>query len=127
MVDASDLRLSEFYPAVSQILRIAADWIQESMDDLGWMVDDMQRLYFTPNTHSDSFDTFLPSGLDVNSQDAAIAVLKQNWESVKSHQQRLGKALLTRIARQQKQVEIVKDGVSFAPSQRRIQRYSRVC
>ncbi|GAB1311851.1 hypothetical protein MFIFM68171_02061 [Madurella fahalii] len=99
MVDGNVLRLLEFYPAVSQILRIAADWIQESMDDLRWMVDDMQRLYFSPNTHGDSFATFLPSGLDVNSQDAAIAVFKQNWDSVKSYQQRLGKALLTRIAR----------------------------
>ncbi|KAK4107094.1 hypothetical protein N656DRAFT_764098 [Canariomyces notabilis] len=116
MVDGSDLRLSEFYPAVLQILRIAADWIQESMDDLRWMVDDMQRLYFSPNTDGDSFATFLPSGLDVNSQDAAIAVFKQNWNSVKSHQQRLGKALLARIARTQKQVESLKDGMFNATS-----------
>jgi len=73
MVDGSNLRLSEFYPAVLQVLRIAADWIQESVDDLRWMVDDMQRLYFSPNTHADSYATFLPSGLEPNGQDAVIA------------------------------------------------------
>jgi len=113
MVDGSDLRLSEFYPAVLQILRIAADWIQESMDDLRWMVDDMQRLYFSPNTHADSFPTFLPSEFDANGQDAAIAVFKQNWESVQSYQQRLGKSLLARIARKQEEVKNLKDGVGL--------------
>ncbi|KAK0652612.1 hypothetical protein B0T16DRAFT_443797 [Cercophora newfieldiana] len=111
MVDGSDLRLSEFYLAVLQILRIAADWIQESMDDLRWMVDDMQRLYFSPNTHADSYATFLPSGLEAKKQDASIAIFKQNWDSVKSHQQRLGKALLTRISRKQEEVESLKDGM----------------
>ncbi|KAK3358108.1 hypothetical protein B0T25DRAFT_176863 [Lasiosphaeria hispida] len=116
MVDGSDLRLSEFYPAVLQILRIAADWIQESMDDLRWMVDDMQRLYFSPNTHADSYATFLPSELKAKGQDAATAIFKQNWDSVKSHQQRLGKALLTRIARKQEEVESLKDGMFNATS-----------
>ncbi|KAK0711786.1 hypothetical protein B0H67DRAFT_685345 [Lasiosphaeris hirsuta] len=116
MVDGSDLRLSEFYPAVLQILRIAADWIQESMDDLRWMVDDTQRLYFSPNTHADSFPTFLPPMLDAKDQDAAIAVFRQNWESVQSYQQRLGKSLLIRIARKQEEVKNLKDGMFNATS-----------
>ena len=115
-VDGSDLRLSEFYPAVSQLLRIAGDWIQESMDDLQSMVDDMQRLYFSPNLQTDSYATFLTCGLEPNSQDAAIAIFKQNWDSVKSHQRQLGKALLTRIARKKEKVESLKAGVSFARS-----------
>ena len=48
MVDTADLSLSELYFTVIQILRISADWIQESMDDLGHMVDDMERLYLSP-------------------------------------------------------------------------------
>jgi hypothetical protein len=115
MVDGSDLRLSEFYPAVLQILLIAADWIRESMDDLRWMVDDMQRLYFSPNTHADSYATLLPSGLKTEGQDAALALFKQNWDSVKMHQQRLGNSLLNRIARKQEEVKNLKDGVSPTP------------
>ncbi len=108
MFDCSDLRLSQFYPIVLQVLRKAADWIQESMEDLHRMVDDMERLYFSPNTGR--LATFLPP--EPEAQDAAIAVFKQNWESVRSHQQRLGKALLARIIRKQEEVESLKDGVS---------------
>lgn len=114
MVD--DEQLLEFYPLVLQILRIAADWIQESIDDLQWLVDDMERLYFSPNTHADSYATFLPSNLEAKAQDAAIAVFKKNWESVKSKQQRLAKTLLTRIARKQAEVESLKDAVSLPHS-----------
>ena len=112
IVDGSDLRLSEFYPAVLQILRIAADWIQESMDDLQWMVDDMERLYFSPDTGR--FVTFLPLEDEPKAQEATIQVFRQNWESVRSHQQRLGKALLAHITRTQEAVESLKDGVSSA-------------
>lgn len=108
MVDGRDLNLSEFYPAVLQILRIAADWIQESMDDLRWMVDDMERLYFSPRT--DRFATFLPP--EPKARDAAIEVFRQNWQSVKTYQQRLGKALLDRITRKQEEVESLRDSVS---------------
>ena len=45
MIDESDLRLSEFYFTVIQILRIADNWIQESMDDLHRAFWDMERLY----------------------------------------------------------------------------------
>ena len=114
MVDSSDLHLSEFYPVVLQVLRIAAKWIQESMDDLCWMIDDMQRLYFSPTTHTDPYATFLPS-IGGQAQDEAIEIFTLNWESVKSHQQRLGKSLLTRIARTQEEVESLRDGVSVTP------------
>jgi len=137
MVD--DKQLLEFYPVILQILRNAADWIQESIDDLQWLVDDMERLYFSPNHYDDSsssssssdYATFLPSSsacsqveahahahthANTNSkaQDAAaIGVFKKNWESVKSKQHRLAKTLLTRIARKQAEVESFKDAVSF--------------
>lgn len=110
MVDHRDLALSEFYPVVLQILRIAADWIHESMDSLRWMVDDMERLYFSPN--SDRFATFLPA--EEQAQEAAIEAFKQNWDSVISYQQRLGKALLARISRKQEEVESLNDGVSYS-------------
>ena len=115
MVD--DEQLLEFYPLVLQILRIAADWIQESIDDLQWLVDDMERLYFSPNTSGDSYATFLPLNLKaMKAEDAAISVFKKNWESVKSKQQRLAKTLLTRIARKQAEVESLKDAVSLPHS-----------
>jgi hypothetical protein len=109
MVDTSDLKLSEFYFAVIQVFRIAAEWIQESMDDLRQMVNDMERLYLatTPDAH---FATFLPSSTD--SCEAMVKVFKQNWESVIEEQQRLGNALLARVAEKVEETKSLRDGVS---------------
>lgn len=111
MVDDRDLALSEFYPVVLQILRIAVDWIQESMDDLRWMVDDIERFYFSTNTNG--LATFLPA--EQQAHEAAIEVFKQNWDSVLSYQKRLGSVLLARISRTRGEVENRSEEVNNHP------------
>ncbi|KAK3363171.1 hypothetical protein B0T25DRAFT_491624 [Lasiosphaeria hispida] len=106
MVDAADLGLPSFYSAVIQILRISADWIQESMDDLRQTVDDMERLYLA-STADGQFATFLPP--ESKARDAATKVFKQNWESVILQQQRLGNALLVRIAKKMEETKSLRD------------------
>ncbi|KAK1752624.1 hypothetical protein QBC47DRAFT_327941 [Echria macrotheca] len=115
MVDSRDLRLSDSYFAVIQILRIAADWIQESMDDLRRTVDDIERLYLSPSSATTSeFATFLPR--DPDARDAAIESFRKNWGSVMSHQQRIGNGLLARIKNTQAEVEGLRDGLFNATS-----------
>jgi len=109
MVDGVDLRLSEFYFAVLHILRIAADWIQESMDDLGRTVEHMEWCYSSLNNERLATGGSSPPAF--SAQDTALDSLRQNWESVISHQQRLGNALLARIARKQEHVKSLGDGV----------------
>ncbi len=109
MIDGSDLRLSESYFAVIQILRIAADWIQESMDDLRRTVDDIERLYLSSKITSE-FANFLPSE-PPKAREEAIETFKKNWESVILRQQRIGTALLSRIAKKQEETKSLRDGV----------------
>ncbi|KAK0638564.1 hypothetical protein B0T16DRAFT_421359 [Cercophora newfieldiana] len=112
MVDNNDLELSDLYFAVIHILRIAANWIQESMDDLNRMVEDVKRLYLT--SAQNEFATFLP--IELGSQDAAMEMFNQNWEQVTSLQQRIGMALLARIAKTQEEVKGLRDGLFNATS-----------
>ena len=81
------------------------------MDDLGWMIDDMERMYFSPKTDHSSAASFLPS--EPGGRDAAVKIFRHNWQSVKAHQQLLGKALLARILRKQQEVERLGDSVSW--------------
>jgi hypothetical protein len=110
MIDGNDLQLSKFYFTVLQLLRTAAEWIRESMEDLRRTVDDMERLYLVQTV--DQGATFLPEGSDREVRDAAVAMFKQNWESVLAEQNRLGSALLTRIATKQVETKSLRDGVS---------------
>lgn len=112
MVDTADLGLSGLYFTVIQILRISADWIQESMDDLRQTVDDMERLYLD-STIDGQFASFCPPGSQ--DRDAAAKVFRENWESVLSHQQRLGNALLLRVAKKMEETKSLRDGVSTTP------------
>jgi hypothetical protein len=105
MIDR-DLKLSDSYFAVIHILRIAADWIQESMDDLSLMVDDLEILYFSTE---DEFSTLLPQ--DPNARNAAIGVFRKNWDTVTSSQRRIGNDLLARIKNMRQEVRDLRDGV----------------
>ena len=96
MIDGSDLQLSKFYFTVIQILRLAADWIQESMNDLRRTVEDMERLYLLQA--GGRFPTFVPVTPDNDARDLAIKTFRHNWEVVLSDQKRRGDALLSRIA-----------------------------
>ena len=109
MVDTIDLQSSEFYFAVIQILRIATDWIQESMNDLSQTVDDMKRLYLAASP-DDKFASFLPQESDA--RDTAAGVFRKNWESVIQEQQQLGEALLVRVAKKVEETKSLRDGVS---------------
>ena len=111
MIDKSDLRLSDLYFAISQILGIAADWIQESMDDLHRTFNDMERLYLNPNSRG-QFATFVPREWDTAARAIAVERFKRNRERVTSHQRRIGVALLARIAKKQEDVKSRRDGVS---------------
>jgi hypothetical protein len=118
MVDTADLVLSESYFTVMQILRISAEWIQESIDDLCRMVEDMERLYLVSAANG-QFPGFLPVGASesANSEsavnlDAAANAFRQNWESVIRQQKQLGNALLARIAKKEEETKSLRDGVS---------------
>lgn len=115
MIDRSDLQLSEFYFAIIQTLRIAADWIQESMDDLQTTVADMERLYFSPEDTTPAADlaTFLPPSQAP--RDIEIQVFKKNWDTVLSRQRMIGDALLARIFKKQEEIKSLRDGVITLP------------
>jgi len=110
----SDDRLVEFYPAALAVLRNATDWIQESMDDTDLMVDDMERLFFSPvSSHGSA--PFLAPGPSAEARAAAVVMFKQNWKSVKLRHHRLAKLLLVRIARKREELQAAKDNASYPP------------
>jgi len=110
MVDDNDLRLSKFYFTVIQMLRIAADWIQESMENLGRIRKDMERLYLLQAANG--MASFLPTGSDSQTQDA-IKIFNKNWEIVIEEQKRIGNELLARISAKKTETESLRDGVGF--------------
>ncbi|KAK5651199.1 hypothetical protein OQA88_12747 [Cercophora sp. LCS_1] len=114
MIDGNDLQLSKFYFTILQILRTAAEWIRESMDDLRRTVEDMEQLYLS--RASDQRANFLPTASNKESRAAAIAMFKQNWETVMSEQKRIGTALIARIAAKQEEAESLRDGLFNATS-----------
>jgi hypothetical protein len=103
----SEFALSEFYFQVLQLLRIACEWIKESMDDLKDLVDTLESNYMNPHLNV----SFLPGSPQADK--AVTEAFKQCWKSVMSHQQRHSEALLRRIAKKQEEVEGLRDGVSY--------------
>ncbi|KAK4216872.1 hypothetical protein QBC37DRAFT_370528 [Rhypophila decipiens] len=91
-----------------QTLRIASEWIQESMDDLRHMVNDMDRLYLSSQT-PEGFPTFLP--LDATKRDEFIRVYRSNWDRVLLRQHNMGLELLSRIAKKQEELKSLRDGL----------------
>ncbi|KAH6628897.1 hypothetical protein F5144DRAFT_655576 [Chaetomium tenue] len=111
MVDTADLALLEFYFTVVQILRISAEWIQESMDDLQRMVDGMEQLYFaSSSTAEGQAVNFLPEA-PTAAGEAAANMFRKNWNGVILEQQRLGNALLARVAKIEEQTKSLRDDV----------------
>lgn len=108
MVDDGDFQLSGFYSRIIQILRIADEWIQESMDDLRRTVEDIERLYLRPE--SSQFASFLPVMADRDPQ-AATKAFKDSLESMISHQKRIGDSLLARVETKYREVMILRDEV----------------
>ncbi|KAK0649144.1 hypothetical protein B0T16DRAFT_324578 [Cercophora newfieldiana] len=97
----------------NDILRTAAEWIRESMDDLRRTAEDIERLYLLQNP--DGSATFLPAMSDSDVRDATN-VFKSNWKSVTSHHKRLGDALLTRIEMRKEEAKSLRDGLFSATS-----------
>ncbi|KAI0444365.1 hypothetical protein F4803DRAFT_549171 [Xylaria telfairii] len=118
MVDDDGLELSDFYFSILQLLRMAAEWIQKSVDDLSTVVNDIERWNFSVRVDMprDMFEklTFLPETGDAKK--AMIEVFRENWESVISHQKRLATTLLGRIAKKQEEVKSLRDGLFNATS-----------
>ena len=120
MFDKPELRLSEFYFAVLQILRIAYDWIKGSMDDLRRLVDDMENNHYSVEPLREGRPTFLSESPE--KQALEIQLFKRNWRSVLSHQQDIGRELLDRISRRQEEVKSLRDGVCLSSFSRQYQR-----
>lgn len=117
MYDSREFQLSEFYFAILQVLRIASEWIQESMNDLRRLIDEMEDEHFSIERKQKI--TFLPDSPEA--QRSAVKAFKRNWESVISHQQRIGADLLDRISKKREEVESLRDGVSFTlPTKHRL-------
>ncbi|KAI2606607.1 hypothetical protein GGR54DRAFT_620502 [Hypoxylon sp. NC1633] len=114
MLDKPDLRLSEFYFAVLQILRIASDWIKESMKHLRRLVDNMEIKYYSPNRARDGRPTFLSNSSE--KQALEIQMFRQNWGSVLSRQQDIGRELLDRISKKQEEIQSLRDSLFSATS-----------
>ena len=109
MIDESELRLSEFYFTVIQVLRIADNWIQESMDDLRRMFSDMERLYVCSTVDDMELATLAP--LTPDARNLAIETFKQNWNVVRSRQKEIGASLQSRIKKREEEVKSLRDGV----------------
>jgi hypothetical protein len=106
---SSQFTLSEFYFTVLQVLRIASEWIQESMDQLVRLAEDLEEAII-----NDDEKTLFPSRRywPPEIKEPARDVFKHNWDCVISYQQRLGKGLLSRIDKKQEEVKSLRDGVS---------------
>ncbi|RWA06817.1 hypothetical protein EKO27_g8294 [Xylaria grammica] len=119
MVDDDGLKLSDFYFSILQILRIAAEWIQQSIEDLHKLVNEIEEATFSvradePSANLGKGVTSLPETSDA--REAMIEVSRQNWESVISHQKRLANPLLSRIAKKQEEIKSLRDGLFSATS-----------
>lgn len=111
MYDNSDLAVSELYFLISQMLRFAADWIRESVDDLRVLKRYLERFYRSPyGEESTEPPSFLPDSPDA--RQAAMEVFNHNWDALLSGQQKLADELLARIARMQEEVKRLREGVS---------------
>lgn len=109
MIDGSALQLSEFYFGIGSTLRIAAEWIRESMDNLRSTVSDIERLYFSPRTPA-NYPSFLP--VDTGDLEQAKETFRKTFENVIARQQSMGLDLLSRIERKQEEIKGLRDGVS---------------
>jgi hypothetical protein len=99
MFDES-FEISKDYFTVLQLLRIFAECIQQSMDDLRAMQSEFFSQYPTGNlSHCRHLSL------------AARRVLAQNWETVVDSQGEIGKRLLVRIDRKTEEVKSLRDGV----------------
>lgn len=101
---SSEFELSKFYFTMLQVLRIASEWVQESMNDLG----DFAAAFEKENMAN---CRMFELGSD-ESNDAAMKLNRQNWRTVVLHQRRLGEELLKRSAKKQEEIKSLRDELS---------------
>jgi hypothetical protein len=104
MFDKS-FEISRNYFTVLQLLRIFAESIQESMNDLQEMQKEFAFKFPISNLSRDVQLTL-----------AARRVLAENWKTVVALQGDIGKRLLARIDKKTAEVESLRDGVRTASS-----------
>ncbi|KAG7286531.1 hypothetical protein NEMBOFW57_008842 [Staphylotrichum longicolle] len=113
MYDDSDLAVSELYFFISQMLRFASEWIQESIDDLHALGKQIESKHFSPEAKKkDPEGSFLPD--DPDAQTAVLDVFRQNWKSLTSTQRELADELLRRIKKMQEEVNSLREGLFTA-------------
>ncbi|KAK4133648.1 hypothetical protein BT67DRAFT_39037 [Trichocladium antarcticum] len=113
MYDDSNLRVSEFYFFISQLLRFATLWIRDDIDALREMVGKLQHRRLSPKAKaSGALGTFLPDAPEA--QHATIAIFKHNWAIVQAHQEKLAAKLLERIAKKQEEVNSLREALFTA-------------
>ncbi|KAK0653044.1 hypothetical protein B0T16DRAFT_323103, partial [Cercophora newfieldiana] len=93
------------------ILRLAADWIQESMDDLRRTVDYIDQLCCVSDMKQFAIVDMTSDSASNNSQDSTLETFRQNWDSVESLQRQIGNGLLARIAKRQAEVKNLQDSL----------------
>ncbi|KAF2276176.1 uncharacterized protein EI97DRAFT_458668 [Westerdykella ornata] len=109
----SGFALSEFYFTVLQLLRVAHDWIQESVEELKNLAGEFEWQYG-------------PDGYLHDHDQEAAEVSRRNWESVMSHQQSLANGLLSRIAKKREEMSSLRDGLFNATSVREATKSSQL-
>ncbi|KAK5655648.1 hypothetical protein OQA88_5580 [Cercophora sp. LCS_1] len=77
------------------------------MDDLQRMVDDMEQLYFASTADGQAESSRQQRAI----QEAAANVFRKNWNGVILEQQRLGDALLARVAKVEQGTKSLRDDV----------------
>ena len=82
--------------AISEVLRIASEWIHETMDDLKNLVEDF----------------------NASTEQISTNFVRSNWQTVLSHQAGMGRELLESIEMTTNQVKSLKDFVCLQPSKK---------
>jgi hypothetical protein len=110
-----DLIVSELYFFISQVLRFARLWIQESCNDLPGFVQHLEKEHFSvEGKHSNPHASFLPDAPEA--QRAAIEVFRANWAAVMRHQKELADGLFDRIEKKEAEIGSLRDALFAATS-----------
>lgn len=104
MFDNDPFQRSKLYFTIIQLLRIASDWIRESMEDLKSLSEH--------TNHLAKLQSFRDSRSSLVTASSG-KILEQNWKKVIAYQRSIGKPLLDRIERKTEGVKSLRDGVCF--------------
>jgi len=100
----SELSASESYFAILQLLRIAAEWVNESMVHLSQLRNDISKTY-------PQFLREMAKNVDDQEYLSAVRANEINWAILTDHQRQLGNGLLARIRRKEEEAKGLRDAV----------------